>query len=68
MNKALDEVEKSTGAAALITTGEGKFFSNGLDLNWDGMNPTFIRTFVEGLFLRILTFPIPTIAAINGYG
>jgi len=33
---ALDEVEKSEGPAALVTTGEGKFDSNGLDLAWMG--------------------------------
>ena len=34
LNAALDEVEKSEGAAALVTTGEGKFYTNGLDLTW----------------------------------
>ena len=33
--KALDEVEASTGPAALITRSSNeKFFSNGLDLEW----------------------------------
>ena len=36
MNDALDRVESSEGAAALITTGAGKFYSNGLDLDWMG--------------------------------
>ena len=33
-NDALDEVEKATGPKALVTTGTGKFYSNGLDLEW----------------------------------
>jgi enoyl-CoA hydratase/carnithine racemase len=30
---ALDEVEAAEGAAALVTTGAGKFYSNGLALD-----------------------------------
>jgi enoyl-CoA hydratase/carnithine racemase len=30
---ALDEVEKDPQAAALVTTGEGRFYSNGLSLS-----------------------------------
>ncbi len=31
---ALDEVEATPGPGALVTTGEGNFFSNGLALEW----------------------------------
>ena len=31
LNAALDEVERSEQPSALVTTGEGKFYSNGLD-------------------------------------
>ena len=34
LHAALDQVEAVDGPAALVTTGEGKFFSNGLDLDW----------------------------------
>ena len=35
LSAALDEVEQSKGAAALVTTGASeKFYSNGLDLDW----------------------------------
>ena len=35
LTQALDEVERSVGAAALVTTGASqKFYSNGLDLDW----------------------------------
>jgi len=71
INASLDEVEASRGAAALVTTGEGKFYSNGLDLDWlaqqehaDAMK--FIGT-VLALFARIVAFPMATCAACNGH-
>lgn len=72
MNDALDEVEKSSGAAALVTIGgEAKFYSNGLDLAWlsgDGQQEAleFIKTVLKFLG-RLMAFPIPTAAAINGH-
>lgn len=72
----LDEVEASSGAAALVTTSASeKFFSNGLDLDWvrdpaahpaAGDRAPFADEFMK-LMARIMTFPIPTIAAINGH-
>lgn len=69
VNAALDEVERSTGPAALVTTGEGKFYSNGLDLAWmteQADAPAFVRD-VEGVFARVLALPMITAAAINGH-
>lgn len=68
---ALDEVEKSEAPGALVTTGEGKFYSNGLDLDWmggDGAGEVneFI-TDVHRMFARFLAFPLPTVAAMNGH-
>ena len=34
VNAALDEVEHTQGPCALVTAATGKFFSNGLDLEW----------------------------------
>ncbi|MCB0220196.1 MAG: enoyl-CoA hydratase/isomerase family protein [Chrysiogenetes bacterium] len=71
LNAALDEVEASSGPAALVTTGAGKFYSNGLDLAWlmgDGAGE--MKGFIEdvhALFARILTFPMYTVAAVNGH-
>ena len=54
----------------MITTGEGKFYSNGLDLDLlrnapiDEVNTTL--TGFSELLLRLLTLPFPTIAALNG--
>ena len=69
-NAALDEVERYPGACSLVTTGTGKFYSNGFDLAWMGSecadSPGFVRS-TERLFGRILSFPRPTLAAINGH-
>lgn len=71
MNAALDEVEDDKEAAALVTVGEGKFFSNGLDLEWllapdtEDM-PRFVAE-VERLLARVLSFPMLTVAACNGH-
>jgi enoyl-CoA hydratase/carnithine racemase len=71
LNRALDEVERSQGPAALVTTGEGKFYSNGLDLEWmmEQVKDVFdehVRN-VHKTFLRLLTFPVITVAALNGH-
>jgi enoyl-CoA hydratase/carnithine racemase len=57
-------------AQGLVTTGQGKFYSNGLDLDWLGANGDRLSWYVgrvQDLFHRILTFPLPTVAAINGH-
>ena len=56
----------------LITTGDGKFYSNGIDLEFLGMCTAeeklkTINGFPSAI-LRLLTFPVPTIAALNGTG
>lgn len=71
INAALDEVEHSSGPAVLVTTGAGKFYSNGLDLDWmagDGSDemPEFLDD-VDRLYARMLTFPMATAVAINGH-
>jgi enoyl-CoA hydratase/carnithine racemase len=71
INGALDEIEAGADPTALVVTGEGKFFSNGLDLDWmmgDGAAEvdTFLADF-ELLFARVLTFPMITVAALNGH-
>lgn len=71
MNAALDEVEASSGAAALVTTGEGKFYSNGLDLDWlsqqeHSASMVFIGELLQ-LFARIVFLPMASCAALNGH-
>ena len=71
-NEALDEVEAAGNPAALVTTGTGKFYSNGLNLEWllseasEEERGTYIPH-VLALMARVLTFPTITVAAINGH-
>jgi enoyl-CoA hydratase/carnithine racemase len=69
--KALDELEGSEPPGALVITGEGKFFSNGLDLDWMGSAPPAgaedVLRRVHALLARLLVFPTTTVAAINGH-
>ncbi len=72
----LDEIEASTGPAALVTrSANEKFFSNGLDLDWvtapdnhphGGDARVFGGEFMA-LMGRFITFPVPTVCAINGH-
>lgn len=70
LSSVLDELEAGEDAAALVLTGTGKFFSNGLDLDYMAGNPseaepTLAR--VHALFGRVLGLEVPTVAAINGH-
>lgn len=68
---ALDELEGSDAPGALVITGEGKFFSNGLDLDWMGSaSSADAKEVLQGLhalLARLLVFPVATVAAINGH-
>lgn len=69
---ALDNIEQIREAedaepAALVTRGEGKFYSNGLDLEHALSTPGFFDNYYLKLLVRMLTFPIPTVAALNGH-
>jgi Delta3-Delta2-enoyl-CoA isomerase len=67
---ALDEVEASEGPAALVLTGSGRSFHQGLDLPYvlglGEASPGFLRT-VHALFGRLLALPMATVAAVNGH-
>jgi enoyl-CoA hydratase/carnithine racemase len=65
----LDEVV-SGGAHGLVTTGGGKFYSNGLDLEWlaaHGEQTHWYVDQVHSMLARVLTLPIPTAAALVGH-
>ena len=67
---ALDEVAAGDGARALVTRAGGKFWSNGLDLEWMGAHPEAAGRFVDdvhALFARALSLPVPTVAACQGH-
>ncbi|XP_031499441.1 enoyl-CoA delta isomerase 3-like [Nymphaea colorata] len=69
---ALDAVDDpSSGAAALVTTNDGRFFSNGLDLAWADYDraarlPSLLASF-EQVALRYLRLGVPTVAAVRGH-
>jgi len=67
---ALDEVAGSDGPCALVTTGDGKFYSNGLDLDWlltAGEQGAGYMPAVYRLIGRVMSFPAITVAAVNGH-
>jgi enoyl-CoA hydratase/carnithine racemase len=66
----LDAVDAAEGPRALVTTATGKFFSNGLDLEWLSQNSDNFLGYVvdvHHLFERVLALPLPTVAAIQGH-
>ncbi|WP_416063050.1 enoyl-CoA hydratase-related protein [Rhodococcus indonesiensis] len=68
VDRLLDEVQQN--AHALVTTATGRFYSNGLDLEWltaHGDRAQWYVGRVQALFGRILTFPLPTVAAVVGH-
>lgn len=70
LESVLDAIEGDDAPAALLLTGSGKFFSNGLDLEYMGANPDeaeAILARVHALFGRVLALDVPTVAAINGH-
>ncbi|MEU9793979.1 enoyl-CoA hydratase-related protein [Streptomyces sparsogenes] len=67
---ALEEVEKAEGPRALVTAATGKFYSNGLDLDWLFAHPDRHQDYVvsvHGLFARVLSLPVITVAALQGH-
>ncbi|XP_031479102.1 enoyl-CoA delta isomerase 2, peroxisomal-like [Nymphaea colorata] len=69
---SLDAVRLSEDAGCLVTTNEGRFFSNGLDLPWIFQNLAsgslrIIQLKFEGLLASVMKLGIPTVAAICGH-
>jgi Delta3-Delta2-enoyl-CoA isomerase len=71
LNVALDEVEGDRAATVLVTTGGGKHYSNGFDLEFlGGLGNADAVAFLDrtaATLARLLTFPVPTVAAQNGH-
>lgn len=70
LHEALDAVEAADAHAALVTIGEGRFYSNGLDLEWmasAGERAGQCLGDVHRLLGRVLGFPAITVAAVNGH-
>ncbi|KAI0106491.1 enoyl-CoA hydratase/isomerase [Nemania sp. FL0031] len=65
---ALDIIEFEQEPGVVVTTsGIPKFYSNGLDLELAMTLPRFWEGALYPFFRRFLTFPMPTIALINGH-
>jgi enoyl-CoA hydratase/carnithine racemase len=70
ITEALAEVEAADAPKAVVTTGAGKFYSNGLDLDFMSSNPDAAESNlrdVHALFARVLAFPAPIVAAAQGH-
>lgn len=68
IDRLLDEVVAAP--APLVAVARGKFYSNGLDLDWVGEHPGEFSSYVaqvQRLYARILTLPVPTATAVNGH-
>jgi Delta3-Delta2-enoyl-CoA isomerase len=68
VNDALDKVVAAP--APLVLTATGKFYSNGLDLDWLGQNADQFESYVaqvQALLARVLVLPVPTVTAVNGH-
>lgn len=66
----LTAVEAAAGPRALVTTARGKFFSNGLDLDWLSRNGERLLDYVmdvHALVARVLAMPVVTVAAVQGH-
>ena len=70
LNTILDELQSLEGPLAVVLTGQGKFFCNGLDLErFADQRDEFIETLheLERTIGRLLVFPAYTVAALNGH-
>jgi enoyl-CoA hydratase/carnithine racemase len=66
----LDELEAVEGPLAVVVVGEGRIFSNGLDLDSFASDPDDAGAVVDEvhrLFGRFLVFPAHTAFALNGH-
>ncbi|MET9124223.1 enoyl-CoA hydratase-related protein [Streptomyces sp. NPDC004528] len=70
VDAALDEVEKATGPRALVTAATGKFYSNGLDLEWLSAHADRHDEYIDSVhavLARLLSLPAVTVAALQGH-
>eukprot|EP00127_Corallochytrium_limacisporum_P005352 Clim_evm28s203 gene=Clim_evmTU28s203 len=73
MNKCLDYIQNTQALGVLVVTGNlgHKFFNNGVDLkeavtHGPNRQERMLNSMLQ-LMARVLAFPLPTIAAINGH-
>jgi enoyl-CoA hydratase/carnithine racemase len=66
----LDEVQAAPAPRALVTKATGKFWSNGLDLEWMAANQELLEDFLprlHELLARVLALDVPSVAALQGH-
>lgn len=62
--------DKQAGAGSLVIVGkrgQDKFFSNGFPYEDVLKKPWYIQSFYNPILSRLLSFPIPTVCAMNGH-
>jgi enoyl-CoA hydratase/carnithine racemase len=65
---ALDIIEHRLPKGVVITTSSiTKFYSNGLDFENASRDPTFFPGSLFPLWRRLITYPMPTVALLNGH-
>jgi enoyl-CoA hydratase/carnithine racemase len=65
---ALDIIEQRLPKGVVITTSTiTKFYSNGLDYENAIKDPTFFSGSLFPLWRRLITYPMPTVALLNGH-
>ncbi|XP_045193826.2 uncharacterized protein LOC123549638 [Mercenaria mercenaria] len=70
-HQVLDDIEKNEDITGLITIGEGRAFSTGLDINWlKTQSPTTLDEYhdeLHKLYKRLMSLGLTTVAVINGH-
>lgn len=70
IEEALAEVEAAPAPRALVTVATGKFWSNGLDLEWLGAHTDRMQAAIDQyhrLLAAFLGAGVPTVAAVQGH-
>jgi enoyl-CoA hydratase/carnithine racemase len=70
VSRLLDKAQTQQPGSGLVTAARGRFWSNGLDVEWIAAHPDRLGGYfdaVHTLLGRVLTFPAPTAAAVQGH-